>query len=78
MEQPVVIEKYIDKQIEQIIEQEVFYDVERVVETPVYVDKEIKRTILQPRKTQVRVKEIVEEIPVYQDEIHETYVEKVT
>ena len=46
MEQPVVIEKYIDKQIEQIIEQEVYYDVERIIETPVYVDKEIKRTIL--------------------------------
>jgi hypothetical protein len=46
VEQPVVIEKYIDKQIEQIIEQEVYYDVERIIETPVYVDKEIKRTIL--------------------------------
>lgn len=51
---------------------------EEIVENLVHVDKEIKRTILQPRRTELELIEIVEEVPVYYDEIHEKYIEKVS
>ena len=50
--------------------------VEREVPVDKFVDKEIRRTILQPKRKETQIKEIQVQKPQYVDVIHEKVVEK--
>ena len=71
VEKPVVVEEYVDKIIENRIENR--YDVvrEQIVNEHVQIDVHKERTILKPFRNEIQVKEIVKDMPVYQDIIVE-------
>lgn len=50
-------------------------DQEHIVDK--FVDKEIRRTILQPRRTEIDTHEILQHVPIREDVIVEKKVEKV-
>lgn len=62
------IENIVDVPVEFIVEKEVIYD--RTV------DKEIRRTILKPKRTEIQTNEIIEEIIVPEDIIIEKKIER--
>lgn len=62
------IEKIVDLPVEIIVERDVIYD--RTV------DKEIRRTILKPKRTEIQTNEIIEEIIVPEDIIIEKKIER--
>lgn len=77
MEKPIIIEKFVEKPIETIIDQPVDVIIEEEVFVDRIVDKEIRRTILKPKRTEIQTNEIIQEVIVPEDVIIEKRVEKV-
>lgn len=76
MERPVYIERIVEKQIEKIIDVPVEFIVEKEVIYDRTVDKEIRRTILKPKRTEIQTNEIIEEVIIPEDIIIEKKVER--
>lgn len=59
-----ITERYVEKPIETIIDQPIDVVIEEEYYVDKFVDKEIRRTILKPKRTEIQTNEIIEEVVV--------------